>query len=130
MSNISEILSAANTDINTLKQHIGNRYLRNLMEAAFIPEKKFVLPEGLPEFKGNLQHPDQISGAFWQIAKKLDTFQRAELPAIRRESIFIQSLESLSAIDAKILIAVKEQTLHKMFKTLTMKNLKAIGYFE
>jgi len=130
MSNISEILSAANTDINTLKQHIGNRYLRNLMEAAYIPEKKFVLPEGLPEFKGNLQHPDQISGAFWQIAKKLDTFQRAELPAIRRESIFIQSLESLSAIDAKILIAVKEQTLHKMFKTLTMKNLKAVGYFE
>jgi hypothetical protein len=129
MSNISEILSAANTDINTLKQHIGNRYLRNLMEAAYIPEKKFVLPEGLPEFKGNLQHPDQISGAFWQIAKKLDTFQRAELPAIRRESIFIQSLESLSAIDAKILIAVKEQTLHKMFKTLTLKNLKAVGYF-
>jgi hypothetical protein len=99
------------------------------MEAAYIPEKKFVLPEGLPEFKGNLQHPDQISGAFWQIAKKLDTFQRAELPAIRRESIFIQSLESLSAIDAKILIAVKEQTLHKMFKTLTLKNLKAVGYF-
>jgi hypothetical protein len=129
MSNISEILSAANTDINTLKQHIGNRYLRNLMEAAYIPEKKFVLPEGLPEFKGNLQHPDQISGAFWQIANKLDTFQRAELPAIRRESIFIQSLESLSAIDAKILIAVKEQTLHKMFKTLTLKNLKAVGYF-
>lgn len=129
MSNISEILSAANTDINTLKQHIGNKYLRNLMEAAYIPEKKFVLPEGLPEFKGNLQHPDQISGAFWQIAKKLDTFQRAELPAIRRESIFIQSLESLSAIDAKILIAVKEQTLHKMFKTLTLKNLKAVGYF-
>jgi len=130
MSNISEILSAANVDINTLKQHSGNKYLRNLMEAAFIPEKKFVLPEGLPEFKGNLQHPDQISGAFWQIAKKLDTFQRADLPAIRRESIFIQSLESLSAIDAKILIAVKEQTLHKMFKTLTMKNLKAVGYFE
>ena len=130
MSNISEILSAANVDINTLKQHSGNKYLRNLMEAAFIPEKKFVLPEGLPEFKGNLQHPDQISGAFWQIAKKLDTFQRADLPAIRRESIFIQSLESLSAIDAKILIAVKEQTLHKMFKTLTLKNLKAVGYFE
>lgn len=129
MSTISEILSAANTDINTLKQHIGNRYLRNLMEAAYIPEKKFVLPEGLPPFKGNTQHPDQLSGAFWQIAKKLDNLQRADLIPIRRESLFIQSLESLSTIDAKILIAVKEQKLDEMFKTLTMENLKAIGYF-
>lgn len=129
MSTISEILSAANTDINTLKQHIGNKYLRNLLEAAYIPEKKFVLPEGIPPFKENPQHPDQLSGSFWQIAKKIENLQRMDITPIRRESLFIQDLESLSAIDAKILIAVKEQTLHKMFKTLTLKNLKAIGYF-
>ena len=129
MSNISEIISAANVDINTLKQHIGNKYLRNLMEAAYIPEKKFVLPEGIPPFKGNLQHPDQLSGAFWQIAKKIENLQRAELIPLRRESLFIQALESVSEIDAKILIAVKEQSLDKMFKNLTMENLKAVGYF-
>lgn len=129
MSNISEILSGADKNISTITQYAGNRYLRNLMEAAYIPEKKFILPDGTPPFKENPQHPDQISGAFWQIAKKLETFQRADLPSLRRESIFIQALESLSEIDAKILVAVKEQALHKMYKNLTLGNLKAVGYF-
>lgn len=130
MSTVTEILKAAENNINSILSHKDNRYLRNLMTAAYIPEKKFLLPEGTPPYKVNAMHAGQVEpGIFWQICKKIDIFQRPELNKMKREMQFILALESLSAGDAEILLAVKEQTLHKRFKGLTRKKLTEIGYF-
>ena len=130
MAYVSEILDAANKDINTIKQHIGNNYFRNLMNAAYYPEKRFLLPEGVPPFKENSLHESQTTGAFWQIAKKLDVFYRADVKALIRERAFIVALESLSKIEADILIAIKEQELEKLYPNLSFKKLQEVGYFK
>lgn len=130
MSTISTILEEANANVKTIMAHAGNRYLRNIMEAAFIESKKFILPEGEPPYTKNTNHPDQLSGTFWQVAKKIDIFQRADLKPLRREGLFVQTLESLSPIDAKIFILVKEQNLQKMFPKLTKSALEEVGYFK
>lgn len=127
---ISEILSAADKDINTIKQHIGNNYLRKLMECAYIADKKMILPEGDPPYTPSTLHESQVSGAFWQVAKKLDVFLRADVKPFMREKSFIGALESVSASDAKILLAVKDQALYKIYPNLTYQNLVNVGYFQ
>jgi hypothetical protein len=116
-------------DIRKIIPHKNNKYLRNLIEAAFFDGKKFLLPEGMPEYKPAQGHADQTSGAFWQIAKKIDVFTRKDIPNTRREVLFIQAVESLTEVDAKILVHVKEQTLDKMFPNITKKSLTDVGYF-
>lgn len=130
MKNISVILEEANKNILTLKEHFTNNYFRNIMDAAYLPEKKFILPEGDPPFVMSQNHMDQLSGTFWQVAKKLNMFQRADLKPIRRESLFVQALESLSPIDAKILLCVKDQNLTKIYPKLTKQALVEVGYFK
>jgi hypothetical protein len=129
MATIQEILVNANKNIETIKAHVGNNYLRALMEAAYVKEKKLLLPEGDPPFKKPDIHPDQVGGTMWQIAKKIDIFRRADAVTIKRENAFIQALESVSEMDAKILLAVKDQTLDKLFPALTVEELKRVGYF-
>lgn len=129
MAYIKEILESANRDINTLKQHIGNKYLRNLMEAAYLPDKKMLLPEGVPPYKENTLHESQTSGQFWQLARKMEVFHREDVKSILRERAFIGALEGISKEEARILIAVKDQTLDKLYPNLTYQNLISIGYF-
>lgn len=129
MDTIHEILSAAEDNIESILKHKDNKYLRNIMEAAYFDDKKFNLPEGNPPFKKNIQHEQQLRGTFWQIAKKLDLFQRKDLKPFRQETLFIQALESLPEVEAKILMAVKDQTLHKMYKGVSNNRLRNVGYF-
>jgi hypothetical protein len=130
MSTVNEIFKAAEDNINSILAVKANKYFRNLMEAAYVPEKKLLLPDGNPPYKPNGMHEAQVEpGIFWQIARKLDVFQRPEMKQVRREMQFIQALESLSAQDAEILLAIKDQKLHKKFKGLTLKKLTEIGYF-
>lgn len=136
MATITEILTAAENDIRSIMQHKDNRYLRGMLECAYIKEKAMTLPEGEPPFKANSMEEAQVEpGIFWQIAKKIDMFQRdmktmPKMTQVRIENSFIQALESLSAKDAQILIAIKNQTLHKIFKGVTLKALKEVGYFQ
>lgn len=129
MDTINQILEAANKDPVSLMAHKDNKYLRAFMEAAYVPEKKMNLPEGLPPYKENKQHEEQLRGTFWQIAKKIDIFQRTDLKPFRQELLFMQALESLPESEAKIFAAAKDQNLPALFKKLTLKKLQEIGYF-
>lgn len=129
MSTIIEILTDAQKDIRVLaKQYQGHNYLRNILEAAFLPQKKLLLPSGSPPFRPLNASPYQMKGAFWQVARKIDIFMRPELSALKRESTFIQSLESMPRDEAEILILVKDQKLHEMFPIMTYENVVAAGY--
>ena len=127
---ISEILDSANKDIKSIMAHVGNNYLRNLMEAAYLSDKKFLLPEGDPPYKASTLHESQLSGAFWQVAKKIDVFRRPDVKSLLREKSFIGALESLSVSDAKILLAVKDQKLESIYPNLTYGALIEVGYFK
>lgn len=128
MDTIREILADADKDIKTILKHNGNNYLRLLLEAAFIPEKKLLLPEGNPPFNKNNLSDVVTKSSFWQVARKIDIFQRSDVRSVVRETSFIHALEAISEKDAEILLAVKDQTLHTLFPNLTYDNLVAVGY--
>ena len=125
---ISDILKEVNQDIGALAKYKTNNYLRNVFEHAFIPEKKFILPEGVPPHKTQLGPSVQHDQTFFMEARKFYVYCRADLKPLRREAMFISCLESLSAEEAKILIAIKDQSLTDLYPNITASKLKEIGY--
>ena len=54
-------------------------------------------------------------------ARRLYVFRRADLKPIRRENIFIELLQSVDPREAKILLALKDKTLNKLYPKITKK---------
>lgn len=127
---IHEILKEINEDVSSIAKFESNNYLRNVFEHAFRPEKKFLLPDGIPPYKSQVGPAEQHEHAFFMEAKKFYVYCRQELKPIKREQMFINCLESLAESEAKILIAIKEQTLNVLYPNITLDSLKAIGYFK
>jgi hypothetical protein len=117
---ITEILEEANKDIANLAKYRENAALKFLFQHAFIPEQKFMLPEGEPPFKQEAAPIGMTPANFTQEMKKLYVFTKArDLSKIRREQLFIQLLESIHPSEAKVLLAVKDQKLNKLYKNIT-----------
>lgn len=132
MLTIHEALTDINKDINQINsaEHRGNSYLRNVIEHAFIPEKKFILPEGTPPYKTNGLSGVETKGTFWQEARKMATYTRADLKPFNRERLFISALEALDKDSVAIFLAIKEQTLDTLFPNITREKLIEIGYLK
>lgn len=137
MLTIHELLTDVNKDIKVIMkpENANNNYLRNVIEHAFIPAKKFALPEGVPPFSQLGISDVEAKGMFWQEARKFSNYCQAsptEKPIVkfRREAKFIQALESLDKKSNDILIAVKEQELDKLFPNITLAALVAVGYLK
>lgn len=131
MDSIPDILKDANDNPMSLMKYATNQYLRNLLSAAYIPEQKFVLPEGDPPYKSSGDISSAVTkGAFWQICRKLAVFQRRDIKSIVKETQFIQALEQVSDQEAKILLCTKDQCLTNLYPNLTLEKLVEIGYFK
>ena len=52
--------------------------------------------------------------------------------ALQRESLFVTALESVSKQESELLIAIKDQTLNKLYPNITRENINAVipGYFK
>jgi hypothetical protein len=126
---IPEILDECNKDVTLLEGYKNNAGLKFIFEHAFLPEKKFVLPEGDPPFKPDGAPIGMTPCNFTQETKKLYVFTAArELKAIRREALFIQLLENIHPSEAKVLLAVKDQKLNKLYKNITAKVAAEYGF--
>ena len=124
-----EILQEANADVKTLEKHKGNQALRMLFEHAFIPEKKFELPEGAPPFKPDGAPLCMTPTNFTQEMRRLYIFTPARpLPKLRKEALFVQLLETIHPSEAELLIAVKDQTLHKLYKKINADVAAEYGF--
>ena len=131
MDTLREILIDINANVNNAKKHKENRYLRNFMECAFIPEKKLPLPEGDPPYDIPMLESDiQSKGVTWQFLKKLHTLRNEGLHPLKREVMFIDALEGGTAEEALIFLHMKDQTLHEMYPNITLESLKEVGYFD
>lgn len=127
---ITELLTELNDNPSLLNdgKYVSNYALRTLFQYAYQPSLKMVLPEGDPPFKPD-QAPLGMSPAnFYQQVKKLYIFTRTDLTPVRREALFIQLLESLHPSEAKVVLAVKDQELTRVYPNLTGKAVWDAGY--
>jgi hypothetical protein len=95
--------------------------LRQILKGAFDPKIEWELPEGTPPYKENDAPAGTEHTTLYQEAKRLHYFVKGAnvLTKSKREMMFIQMLEGLHADEAKLLIAVKEKELNKVYKGLT-----------
>jgi hypothetical protein len=117
---ITEILEEVNKDPKALEKYKTNAALKFIFQYAFIPEQKFDLPEGAPPFKEDPAPLGMSRANFVMETKKLYIFtKQKELNKVRKEHLFIQLLENVHPSEAKLLIAVKDQKLNKLYKKVT-----------
>lgn len=123
---ISEILALANSKktneerIDVLHQ-FDSFPLRHILRLCFQPDVKWLLPEGKMDYKiGSIIDQE---GSLYSKATKLYLFLdgpsggNPSLDQNRREALFIQYLEGLTANDAELLMNVKDKKMP--FKKIT-----------
>jgi hypothetical protein len=124
---ITELLDEINKDPSVITKHAGNGALRLLFEHAFDPAKKFNLPEGAPPYKEDAAPIGMSPGNLHMEMRKLYIYCRTDLTAIRRETLFVQLLEGIHPSEAKLVLAVKDQELTKMYPKITHKLVHDAG---
>lgn len=126
---VTEILDEINADPVKIVKYKDNNALRFLFQYAFIPEKRFDLPEGTPPFKHDAAPLGMSPANFAQETRRLYIFTKErQLQKNRRETLFIQLLEALHPEEAKVLIAVKDQKLDEMYPNITIDLVADYGF--
>jgi hypothetical protein len=125
---LPELLTEINDDPKLLEKLKGDSALTLLFQFAFEPEKKFLLPEGDPPYKPDAAPIGMSMGILRQELKRFYVFCRQDLPAVRREDLFIQLLEGVHPSEAELLLAVKDQNLSKKYKKITHQLVYDLGF--
>lgn len=124
---ITELLTEINQDPSLIEKYKTNGALKYVFEYSFDPTKKFVLPEGIPPYKQDPAPIGMTPGNLYMELRKLYIFCRTDLNALRRESLFIQLLENVHPDEAKLILAIKDQELTKMYPNITHKLVYDVG---
>lgn len=104
--------------IEELRKHGDNRALLQILQYAFDPRIKWLLPEGVPPYKKN-EYIDQESNLYTEM-RRLYLFIEGGNPNLnptKREMLFIGILEMVAPSDAMLLCAIKDKKLP--YKTIT-----------
>lgn len=116
---IPEIFKEINENPELLANYKDDAAMTIIFKHAFDPAQKFLLPEGKPPFKPDAAPIGMSPAIFKQELKRLYVFCRQDLTPLRRETLFVQLLENIHPSEAEVLIAIKDQTLTKMYKNIT-----------
>jgi hypothetical protein len=95
--------------------------LRVILQAAYDPNVKWLLPEGTPPYKVN-DHLDQ-EGVLIREARMITYFVQGFHPNLsqsKREIMFIQLLENVAPKDAELLCTIKDK---KNIKGITLQHV-------
>ena len=107
LAKISEIKKKEDR-IEALKQN-NNYTVRSILQGMFDANVKFAMPEGAPPYVPNkFDEPKAIHSEvsrFYLLTEK----GNPNLSNMKREQIFIQMLETVSADDAELLISMKDK---------------------
>lgn len=124
---VTVMLDKINEDPALIEKYKSDAALKLIFEYAFDPAKKFILPEGEPPFKPSAEPMGMTPTNLFSELRRLYVFCRADLKPIKRESLFVSFLEGVHPVEAKMLIAVKDQELHKLYPKITRKMLEKAG---
>ena len=119
---LPELLEEINKDPKSITKYKDEFLLKVIFAHAFLPNFKFNLPEGEPPFKPAVQPLGMTDTNLFVECKRFhNVFVKTELKPIKRESLFIGLLEGVHPEEAKVLIAVKDQKLTKLYPKITWK---------
>jgi hypothetical protein len=122
---IGEVLKDLNEGGDIFK-YVENQGLKAVLEYSFNPELKFQLPEGAPPYKESVQPEGMSQTNFYTTLRQWYVFTKGskDVTRTRREYLFIQLLEGLSPTEAKLILAIKDQQLQRVYPNLTREWLK------
>tara|TARA_B100001250_G_C19732372_1_gene759128 strand:+ start:255 stop:749 length:495 start_codon:yes stop_codon:yes gene_type:complete len=109
-----------------LRQHNSDG-LRMLLKSSFDPKIEWELPKGEVPYIANDAPEETEHLLLLHEAKKLFHYIKTGNPRLqqqRRETMFIQLLEALHHTEAKLLVAAKDKSLHKIYKGLSANVVK------
>ena len=99
--------------------------IKTLLQANYKEEVEFDLPDGDPPYKESEAVAGNHHRHFEKGIKQLrHLIKQSSVAGFKKEAIYIKLLESLSAEDAKIVIAVKDKNLKGLYKTLTEATIR------
>jgi hypothetical protein len=125
---LTEMLKTVNDDPSTVSKYKDDFLFKVISAHAFLPNFKFILPEGEPPFKPAPEPMGMTETNLYVECKRFhNVFCNASLKAIKREQLFIGLIEGIHPEEAAILIAVKDQKLSKLYPKITWKLVSDAG---
>ena len=119
--------------IEVLRRYDTNE-LRMFLKGSFDPKLEWLLPEGKPPYKENPAPIRTEHTWLKQEVKRMFHFLKGgnpKLSQMKRDNMFIQMLEGLSAEEAQLLVWAKDGELNKHYKGLTSNLVReAFGWDE
>ena len=125
---VTQMLEEINSDPKAIEIFKGDAVLKLIFEYAFNEDKKMILPEGTPPYKPAAEPLGMTPTNLFSEMRRLYVFCRADLTKLKREGLFISMLEGCHPSEAEVLIAVKDQTLHKKYPKITRKLVTDAGF--
>ena len=125
---ITEILEEINEDPKKIVNYKDNEVVKTVFNFAFRPQGKMLLPEGDPPYKEDPAPMGMNPANFAMECQKFYVFCKADLKPLRREQLFLQLLENLHPKEAKLMLAIKDQDLPKLYKKITHKVVYEAGF--
>lgn len=107
--------------IRVLKEN-DSYELRTLLQGTYNKDIEFLLPEGEPPYTPNL--PESIPSSLRKQIRKVTYFvapRAKEISSLKRETIFIQLLESIHPEDAKLVLQMKDKKPFKGISSAVVK---------
>lgn len=128
---VTQVFEDINSNPKSIEQYVKDPMysvmVKTLCEYAFDPAKKWILPEGEPPYKVAAEPMGMTPTNLVGELRRLYVFTRADLKPVKREQLFISLLEGVHPEEAKLLCAIKDQTLHKMYPKITRKLITDAG---
>ena len=121
------MLKEINDNPKAIENYKQEFLLKVIFAHAFLPNYKMNLPEGEPPFKPAAEPMGMTPTNMFSEARRMYVFIREDLSAIKRESLFISLLEGVHPDEAKVLIAIKDQKLTKLYPKITHKLVSDAG---
>lgn len=125
---VTQMLEEIQADPKAIELYKADVVLKIIFEYAFDPAKKMILPEGTPPYKPAVEPLGMTPTNLFGEMRRLYVFCRADLKPIKREGLFISMLEGCHPSEAEVLIAIKDQSLHKKYPKITRKLVSDAGF--
>lgn len=125
---IPDILEEINKDPKKINDYKNDPAIDLVFKYAFHPNGKMLLPEDEPPYRPDAAPIGMSPAVLRHEMTKLYVFCRKDLTNVRREQLFINLLESVHPSEAKVLIAIKDRKLDKMYKKITKKLVAEAGF--